>query len=135
MKRHQMRESAFILVFEKIFVDEPVESILETAEECEEVKLNADAKALFTGVAEKTELLDEEIKKYLKNWTIERISKVSLAILRLAVYEILFSDETPTSVAIDEAVELAKEYSTGEDASFINGVLGSFARSLEAPAQ
>ena len=60
---------------------------------------------------------------------------MSLAILRLAVYEILFSDETPTSVAIDEAVELAKEYSTGEDASFINGVLGSFARSLEAPAQ
>ncbi len=135
MKRHQMRESAFILVFEKIFVDDSVEDILKTADECEEIKLNDAARALFTGVEEHLEQLDEEIKKYLKNWSIARISKVSLAILRVAVYEILFTDETPASVAINEAVELAKEYSTEDDASFINGVLGSLVRGLEANVQ
>jgi N utilization substance protein B len=127
-----MREHAFILIFERIFIDYTVDEIIENATECSELEMNDDIKKLFKGVEENKSVVDSEIEKYLKKWSINRISKVSLAILRLAVYEIMFCDETPLSVSIDEAVELAKTYSVPEDASFINGVLGSFAKDFEA---
>lgn len=131
MKRHQMREYAFILIFEKIFTDETADEILETASECEEIEVNQNVESLFRGVYDHVEELDGIIAKYLKNWSLSRISKVALAILRLAVYEIKYCDEVPLSVSIDEAVELAKAYSTTEDAGFINGALGSYAKELE----
>ena len=82
----------------------------------------------FKGVYENVEELDSVIEKYLTNWTIDRISKVALAVLRLAIYEIKFMDDIPESVSIDEAVELCKKYSTTDDASFVNGLLGSMVR-------
>ena len=90
MTRHQMRESIFLLTFERIFNEEPVETIIETAKECETVAVDNRVIAWFEDICQKQEIIDEEIKKYLKNWTIARISKVSLAALRVAMYEILF---------------------------------------------
>jgi len=70
-------------------------------------------------------IIDENISKHLKNWTIDRLSKVDLSILRLAVSEILYVEDIPTSVSINEAVNLAKKFSDEEASSYINGVLGS----------
>ena len=128
MTRHQMRQSAFMLTFERIFNDAPIDEILELAAECETVELNDAAVALFKGVDEKKELLDEEIAKYLKNWTINRISRVSLAVLRVAMYEILFDDSIETDIAISEAVKIAQEFTSKDDVSFVNGVLSSFSK-------
>lgn len=72
--------------------------------------------------------IDEEISKYLKKWTIDRISKVDLSILRLAVIEIRFMDDIPENVSINEAVNLAKKFSDDDAPSYINGVLGSIVR-------
>ena len=74
---------------------------------------------------EKREELDEIIKKYLKNWTIDRISKVSLAVLRIAVYEIFYVEDISDEIAISEAVKIAQTYTLKDDVNFINGVLAS----------
>ena len=86
------------------------------------------AKALYSGVSAHTEEIDNIISSYLTGWKLGRIAKVNLAILRLAVYEIRYLEDIPDSVAINEAVELAKTYSGSEDSAFINGVLGSVVR-------
>ena len=70
-----------------------------------------------------------EAQQNLKTgWTIERVSKVDLALLKLAIYEMKYADSVPDNVAINEAVELAKKYSSKDDASFINGILGAISR-------
>ncbi|MBR5134064.1 MAG: transcription antitermination factor NusB, partial [Clostridia bacterium] len=74
---------------------------------------------------------DRQIEEYSHRWSKNRLSKVTLAILRLALYEMQHVDETPVSVAINEAVELAKTYGDEEEPPFINGILGSVARNLE----
>lgn len=131
MKRHQMRENAFILVFEKIFNDDDVSEVIAAAEECGEFEVNSDVIALFTGVQQHVSELDRLISEHLTKWNITRLSKVILAILRLAVYEIVYVERVEAPIAINEAVELAKEYATQEDAAFVNGVLGSFVRAAE----
>ena len=73
-------------------------------------------------------VLDTKITPYLRKWELCRITRASLAILEMAFYEILYMDEIDPPVTINEAVELAKKYATPEDASFINGVLGSLVR-------
>lgn len=128
MTRHEMREYAFLLTFERIFNDEPLEGIIEIAKECETVEINGDVQNLFFSVDEKKEELDAEISKYLKKWTIDRISKVSLAILRLAMYEIIYCDDMEIDVSISEAVRIAQDYTSKEDVSFINGVLSSVSK-------
>lgn len=86
------------------------------------------------GVGENLALLDSYIEKYAKNWRLHRISKTAAAILRTAMYEILYMDEIPDAAAINEAVELAKGYEEAETVAFINGVLGSFVRA-ERPSE
>lgn len=133
MKRSEAREQAFILVFEKIFNPElSVSDMKEYAEESELFTLNEFAEKLFMCVCENEEAVDEIIASFLKGWTLQRIPKVSLALLRLAVTEILFFDDVPDSVSANEAVELAKKYAGEEDASFINGVLGSVIRGKQS---
>lgn len=131
MKRHQMRENAFILVFEKIFNDDEVSEVIAAAQECGEFEVDEDVIALFTGVQQHTSELDKLIAEHLTKWNLSRLSKVILAILRLAVYEIVYVERVEAPIAINEAVELAKEYATQEDAAFVNGVLGSFVRAAE----
>lgn len=128
MTRKEAREQAFVLIFEKMFREDSAQEILEYATEIREIEIDDYSKEIFLGVCEKKEELDAEISKHLKNWKIERISKVALAILRLAVYEIKFVESVPDSVSINEAVELSKKFSFAEDASFVNGVLGNIVK-------
>ena len=82
------------------------------------------------GVFDKQNWLDKVIENFLQDWTLERISRIDLAILRLAIYEMLRELDVPPGVAINEAVELAKIYGTDESPAFINGVLGNVAREM-----
>ena len=86
---------------------------------------------LVSLVFEHKDQLNEEIEKFAKGWSLKRISKISLAIMRCALCEILYMDEVPERVAINEAVNLAKKYEEPETVSFINGVLGSFVRAKQ----
>lgn len=127
MNRTEQREQAFCLVFQNLFNNEETLAIYEE----NVAKVGNYAKALFEGVDSKIEELDEIINAYSKGWKTNRLPKVNLAILRLAIYEIKYVDDVPASVAINEAVELAKKYSGEGDYSFINGVLGSVAKGEE----
>ena len=129
MTRSEAREQAFILVFEKIFNPELIVSDIKAiAEDTELFVLDEFAERLLVSVCENEEKLDEVISAHLRKWTLQRIPKVSLALLRLSVAEILYFDDVPDGVSANEAVELAKKYAGEEDASFINGVLGSVIR-------
>lgn len=125
MTRRQAREEAFILIFEKQFNSADVSEILEIATEVRDLKPNGYIKTVFGGVYDNINVLDDIISQNAIGWKIGRIAKVSLCILRLAIYEIKYMDDIPVSVSINEAVELAKKYATKEDASFINGILSS----------
>lgn len=82
------------------------------------------AREIVDGVADHTAEIDEKIQMFAHAWSIERMPAVDRAILRMASWEILFNQDVDVAVAINEAVELAKEYSTDESAKFVNGVLG-----------
>lgn len=131
MTRKQAREEAFILIFEKEFNDDALQDILTLAEEVRDIKADDYVKNVFFGVFENIQTIDEKISQNAVGWSINRITKTALAILRLAIYEIEFYDEIPVSVSINEAVELAKKYATKEDASFINGILSTIAKIKE----
>ncbi|MGN0525111.1 transcription antitermination factor NusB [Eubacterium sp.] len=127
MNRTEQREQAFCLVFQSLFNNDETLAIYE-----ENVAAVGDfARELFEGVSSREQELDDVINKYSKGWKANRLPKVNLAILRLAIYEIKYLDDVPNSVAINEAVELAKKYSGEGDYSFINGILGSVAKGEE----
>ncbi len=128
MTRKQAREEAFILVFEKEFNDNTVEEILETAKEVRDLTPDEYISTVFSGVFEHLEELDCIISDKSVGWKIGRISKTALGILRLAIFEMKYLDDIPVSVSINEAVELCKKYATGDDASFVNGILSSVAK-------
>lgn len=83
------------------------------------------------GVRANQDELDGRIERHLHNWALDRLARVDLAILRLAAYEIMYLDDVPDAVAVNEAVELSHVFSTDESGGFINGVLGSLIRSME----
>ncbi len=130
MTRKMAREEAFILIFEKAFNDATVDEILELAAEVRELEPDDYIKTVFSGVFQNIDCIDGIISENAVGWRIERISKTALSVLRLAIYEIKFYDEIPTSVSINEAVELCKKYATKEDASFVNGILASVAKKI-----
>lgn len=125
MTRKQAREEAFILIFEKELNDDSLQDILSLAEEVRDIEPDDYIKKVFFGVFENIEKIDEIISQNAVGWSIKRITKTALAILRLAIYEMCYYNEIPVSVSINEAVELAKKYATKEDASFINGILST----------
>ena len=89
---------------------------------------------MLEGVGTHSEELDEIIGRYSKDWAIERIARVDLSILRVAIYEMLYrKEDVPTGAAINEAVELAKRYGGERSYAFINGILGSVAKEVTAP--
>ena len=131
MTRHEARETAFIILFEKLFrPDDGIDEIVSSAEESEFFQVDDFILSVTGKAGEKQDEIYGMIEKNLVGWTIKRISKVSLAVLRLAVCEILYFDDIPVSVSINEAVEITKKYSTAQDASFVNGVLGSVSKSV-----
>ncbi len=89
--------------------------------------------SVVAGVANRQEEMNGYIQKFSIGWDVTRISKLTRCIMQLAIYEILFCEDVPTGVAISEAVRLAKKYDSAETGSFVNGILGAFARSLTAP--
>ncbi|MDD6799951.1 MAG: transcription antitermination factor NusB [Firmicutes bacterium] len=128
MDRRKARENAFILLFEKEFrADEVPENIKRIAEDFGEEEFDEYTDEVFFGVSEKMEELDELISKYSIGWKKERMSKVSLTIMRLALYEMIYIDDIPYSVSINEAVELAKKFDHEKSPAFINGILNSLA--------
>ena len=131
MTRHESRQEAFWLLFERIFTDATLEEVMENAVEGRDATLSAYAVELATTADSHQEELDAIIEPKLKKWKLNRISKVSLAALRLAVSELHYEENIPVSVVINEAVELTKRFSGEEDASFVNGVLANIAKDLE----
>lgn len=130
-KKRKAREQAFIVLFEKSFnSDTPVEDIVRMGIELEVLEDDRMMLSLVTKTELLLEEIDKEIEANLKGWSKSRISRVSLALLRLAICEMKYFEDVPLGVSINEAVEICKIYGSDEDKSFINGVLGSVARSM-----
>lgn len=134
MKRSEIREAAFLLTFEKLFTDDSVDSVIDAAYEVDEFEMDEECEKLFISINEKSEEIDEIIAKNSEKRQLSRIPKVSIAILRVAIYEMLYNDRVPNNVAVSEAVIIAKKYTYTPDVKFINGVLGVIAKELEGKA-
>ncbi|MDD6571044.1 MAG: transcription antitermination factor NusB [Thermoflexaceae bacterium] len=132
MTRRRQREHAFLMLFRTEFYDMEelnIQDELYMQELCdatEEEKNYINGKVSST--REKLEEIDKMISEKASGWNLDRIGKVELTILRLAVYEMIFDETIPESVAINEAVELAKKFGGDDSFSFINGVLSKFTK-------
>lgn len=152
MTRYDARELAVHLIYAREFTGEEPEKIVSVRLEkeyyeklAEENEIYADrpSKAqvryidtVVTGVANRAPELNEQIQKFSIGWDISRISRLTRCVMQLAMFEILYVEDVPTGAAISEAVRLAKKYDGDDTGSFVNGILGSFARSLTAqPAE
>jgi N utilization substance protein B len=132
MNRKTARENAFILLFElAIKNDETAEEIFEKATSIRELECDDFVKLVFFGVNENKRVIDECIEKCLSGWKANRLSIVSKAILRLAIYEMMFVSDIPTKVSINEAIELSKKYDDDKAYMLVNGVLNSAAEELK----
>lgn len=131
MNRTQSREQAFIFLFESTFGFNTAAEIIDNAKSAREVKISEFSGKLFSGVLENIEKIDFYIEENIKHWSKDRLTRTALSVLRLAIFEMMFLKETPKSVVINEAVEIAKKYSTKEEASYVNGVLGAIANNLD----
>ena len=131
MSRRELREQIFKLLF-RIEFNSP-EEMPEQEQLFFEDSCEADAadeeyiSSKYRKIAEKLETIDEMLNTKTENWNTDRMGKVDLTILRLAVYEIAFDDEVPTGVAINEAVELAKKFGQDASSGVVNGILARFA--------
>ncbi|MEG0545892.1 MAG: transcription antitermination factor NusB [Oscillospiraceae bacterium] len=132
LTRTEEREQAFILLFDKSFnVDTDMDEIISFAVESRLIELSNFAENLAKLTCENLEEIDSIIENHSIGWRIKRLPRVSLSILRLAICEIKYVDSIPNSVSVNEAVELAKKYASTDDASFINGILGTYIRGIE----
>ena len=146
MTRGNARELAVHLIYGREFTGEEPETVVsvrldkeyyEQLKEENEVYSDRPSKAqlryidsVVTGVANRTEELNATIQKFSIGWDVSRISKLTRCVMQLAIFEILHVEDVPTGVAISEAVRLAKKYDGDDTGSFVNGILGAFARSL-----
>lgn len=130
MGRREGREQSFLLLFEKYYTEDSVSSIIENAREFREEDFDDYAISITPQIIEKVDTLDKIIEENSEKWSMTRISKVALAILRLAIYEMIYMESVPVGVSINEAVELAKKFGGEDDGSFVNGLLGSIAKSM-----
>ena len=135
MKRQKSREKAMELLFSMELSKNSYEETIETFVEDYEMDLKTIdgdyIKTVVRTVTFEMKKIDEVIEKALVNWKLDRISKVNLTILRLAVGEMMFIDDVPGRVAINEAVELTKKYSDDKSCSFVNGVLDKVLKEVE----
>ncbi len=148
MTRANARELAVHLIYSQTFTgDEPEQVVAARLEREYYSKLSSEndvyaerpsrpqlayIDGVVTGVTNRIDQLNEQIQKYSIGWDITRISRLARTIMQLAIYEILYVADVPTGVAVSEAVRLAKKYDGDDTGSFVNGILGSFARSLSA---
>ena len=150
MTRGNARELAVHLIYGRVFTGEEPEQVVsvrldkeyyENLKEENDVYSDRPSRAQLryidttvSGVANREEELNDVIRKFSIGWDISRISKLARCILQLAIFEILYVEDVPTGVAVSEAVRIAKKYDGDDTGSFVNGILGSFARSLTAPS-
>ena len=150
MTRGNARELAVHLIYGRVFTGEEPEQVVSIRLDKEYYEKLKDENDVYSdrpsraqlryidtvvaGVANREEELNDIIRKFSIGWDISRISKLARCILQLAIYEILHAEDVPTGVAVSEAVRIAKKYDGDDTGSFVNGILGSFARSLTAPA-
>ncbi|NMP37019.1 MAG: transcription antitermination factor NusB [Clostridiales bacterium] len=132
MTRRESREQAFVLLFEKEFNPElGIDEIISRAREAQLAEIDDFAACVANTATDNRAEIDSIIESNSIGWRVDRLPKVALSLLRLALAEMKYIDNIPVSVSINEAVELAKIYATPEDASFINGILGTVARASE----
>ncbi len=129
LSRRKIRESAFLIIYERSFGNYELDELFELARESENIQINDDVIKTVRGVFEHLEELDNIISQFSEKRSLERIPKINLSILRLAIYEAKYSENVPVNVAISEAVAIAEKYAFETDAKFINGALGAFSRS------
>ena len=123
LSREKTMELLFGMTLSKDTTEEVIEGFLDSYEgDIKEIDLTFVKQALI-GIENNKEAIDTVISENLHNWKLERISKVNLSILRLATYELLYDEEIPRGVAINEALEITRRYSDEKSVSFINGVL------------
>ena len=150
MKRADARELAVHLIYGRGFTgEEPEQTVALRLQKEYYAKLAAENEvyterpsraqlgyidSVVAGVANRAEELNATIQKFSIGWDVSRISRLTRSILQLAIYEILFVEDVPAGVAISEAVRLAKKYDGDDTGSFVNGILGSFVRSMNTPA-
>lgn len=130
LSRRTARENAFAVAFSATFAQEPVGEVIALSREEGEYELDSFAEKLILDYDAHAEQINGLIEARLKGWTMQRLPRVSLVILRLAVSEMLYGEERLPGVAINEAVELAKKFGGEDDYQFVNGVLGSIVRDL-----
>lgn len=146
MTRYDARELAVHLIYGREFTGEEPAEIVKARLDKEYYGLLAEENAIYaerpsgsqvryidtvvSGVANRAEELNAQIQKFSIGWDISRISRLTRCVMQLAIFEILFVEDVPTGVAISEAVRLAKKYDGDDTGSFVNGILGAFARSL-----
>ena len=149
MTRGNARELAVHLIYGRNFTGEEPNTVVETRLNREYYsKLSAEndvyadrpsraqrayIDAVTSGVASREEDLNATIQKFSIGWDVTRISRLTRSVMQLAIYEILYVEDVPTGVAISEAVRIAKKYDGDDTGSFVNGILGAFARSMIAP--
>lgn len=128
--RSDLRKKAFELIFQSSVVS--AEEAIEIARvETPEFFENSYVEAAVKGTEAKSEEIDKLITKHLKpGWSVKRLSKVSLSVLRLAIFEMMYIEDVPGGVAINEAVEIAKSYGDEKDPAFVNGILASIFKEI-----
>ena len=126
MQRKIARENAFILIFESVCKkDETAEEIFTKATEIRGLEFDEYVKEVFFGAYQQSAVIDAAVEKNAKGWKLQRISPVSMAVIRLAAYEIMFCDDIPSRVSINEAIEISKKYDDEKSYAFVNGVLNA----------
>lgn len=146
MTRANARELAVHLIYSQGFTGEEPDVVVATRLEKEYYKQLSEENEVYeerptraqlayidnvvAGVANRQEMLNAEIQKYSIGWDVARISRLARSVMQLAIFEILYVDDVPTGVAVSEAVRIAKKYDGDDTGAFVNGILGSFARSL-----
>lgn len=133
LTRKEARETVFCLLFETEFhgMEDP-KAVLEAAVENREVADDAYVKQIYFGVREHLEELDALMEKHSKGWKVSRISPVSRSVIRLCIYEMLYRDDIPCAVSLNEAIELVKKYDDEKMRPFLNGLLNGVKNELEA---
>ena len=149
MTRANARELAVHLIYGRVFTGEEPEKVVSVRLDKEyysqlsaenDVYMERPSRAqlryidtVVAGVANREEELNQKIQAFSIGWDVTRISKLTRCIMQLAIYEILYMEDVPVGVAVSEAVRIAKKYDGDDTGSFVNGILGSFSRSLTAP--
>jgi len=131
VRRHRARQMALDILYEHEITHRPIPEIEAVYKEADARRvISAFTRELVDGVLARQAELDEVLGGYARDWTVERMPAVDRSIMRIAAFEMIFAREVPESVAIDEAVELAKLYGGADSPGFVNGVLGKVAEEL-----